>query len=388
MTKTVYIDFTQSVPTKHYKYHGGGNYTKRLLSVMDQLQLQNHDIYILWPTNFIPRDDEEERIYHSSKFKIIELETLDDSFIFNQNSILFFPLLNIRNWKIAKKLKTKNPNLSIYITVHGLRLLDLKPDRYDGYLLGLPLYSLYSWFLYLVKSTLYRKLVKKYIPYFDKIFTDSNYSLQQIVSIKEPNFINVYYLGINKWSETVNSVFKEKFALFVGANRTEKNFIRTLEAFISFKKKDISDLHLYVTGVDKQMEARIHKYFLPNSAKLIQKFVRFFEYIDYEMLGDLYKQCSYLIYTSKSEGFGFPILEALFCEKPILASYLTSIPEIAASTVYYINPYNIMSIENGFNYYSNKETIRFYMSKITMIKPLIEERIKIEQDLFFADFLK
>ena len=44
------------------------------------------------------------------------------------------------------------------------------------------------------------------------------------------------------------------------------------------------------------------------------------------------------IYPSLSEGFGYPILEALAVETPTIASKLTSIPEIGGNAVLYFDP--------------------------------------------------
>jgi len=44
------------------------------------------------------------------------------------------------------------------------------------------------------------------------------------------------------------------------------------------------------------------------------------------------------IFPSLYEGFGLPVLEAMACGTPVLASYSTSIPEVAGDAALYFNP--------------------------------------------------
>jgi glycosyltransferase involved in cell wall biosynthesis len=46
-------------------------------------------------------------------------------------------------------------------------------------------------------------------------------------------------------------------------------------------------------------------------------------------LAELYRGASALVFTSRAEGFGLPILEAMACGTPVVAFSNTSIPEVA-----------------------------------------------------------
>ena len=54
-----------------------------------------------------------------------------------------------------------------------------------------------------------------------------------------------------------------------------------------------------------------------------------------------------LIYPSKDEGFGLPILEAMTCGTPVLCSHAGSIPEVAGDAAIYFDPSNSCELADG-----------------------------------------
>ena len=53
----------------------------------------------------------------------------------------------------------------------------------------------------------------------------------------------------------------------------------------------------------------------------------------------LYEQCDAFLFPSLTEGFGFPVLEAMQCGKPVFMSRKTSLPEIAGDCGYFFESY-------------------------------------------------
>jgi len=53
----------------------------------------------------------------------------------------------------------------------------------------------------------------------------------------------------------------------------------------------------------------------------------------------LYEHCEAFLFPSLTEGFGFPVLEAMQCGKPVFLSRRTSLPEIAGDMGYYFDGY-------------------------------------------------
>ncbi len=67
-------------------------------------------------------------------------------------------------------------------------------------------------------------------------------------------------------------------------------------------------------------------------------------YIPYEQMPLLYNCCSLFLYPSLRESFGLPVLEAMACGTPVIASNTSAIPEVAGSAAKLVNPLDPMAI--------------------------------------------
>jgi glycosyltransferase involved in cell wall biosynthesis len=57
-----------------------------------------------------------------------------------------------------------------------------------------------------------------------------------------------------------------------------------------------------------------------------------------ERLAELYGRASLLLFPSRMEGFGFPVLEAMRCGTPVLTSNRSSLPEVAGGCAVLVDP--------------------------------------------------
>lgn len=77
-------------------------------------------------------------------------------------------------------------------------------------------------------------------------------------------------------------------------------------------------------------------------------------YAEDEDLAPLYSGALFGIYLSVYEGFGLPILEAMKCGCPIVASNVTSMPEVTGSAGLSVDPRSDKEITEAYKlYYSN-----------------------------------
>ena len=238
--------------------------------------------------------------------------------------------------------------MKIYVTIHGVRQLDLVPDYFDEFYKALKFKQIYfvkNILKYHFFRIIYKIIFKIYIPMIDKIFTVSNDSMQKIQNICHPQYIKHFYCGsINTDEIKIEEKSQhQNYVLFVSGGRPEKNLLRCLIAFQKYKAEDHSGLKLIVTGITEDTKISLLKH--PRiEIKLINEFVEFLPYVNDDRLRELYTNCKYILYLSKSEGFGLPLVESCMYEKPILTSSLTAMPEVLRSGSFYANPYDICSI--------------------------------------------
>jgi glycosyltransferase involved in cell wall biosynthesis len=54
-----------------------------------------------------------------------------------------------------------------------------------------------------------------------------------------------------------------------------------------------------------------------------------------------------LVYASFFEGFGIPLLEAMYCDVPIITSRVSSMPEVGGNAALYVEPSSVESIKDA-----------------------------------------
>lgn len=75
--------------------------------------------------------------------------------------------------------------------------------------------------------------------------------------------------------------------------------------------------------------------------------VRALGYVADDDLPALYRGATVFCYPSLQEGFGLPVLEALQCGTPVIASRLSSLPEVAGDAARYIDPHAVEDIRDA-----------------------------------------
>jgi glycosyltransferase involved in cell wall biosynthesis len=75
-------------------------------------------------------------------------------------------------------------------------------------------------------------------------------------------------------------------------------------------------------------------------------------------LNDLYHSARALLYPSLHEGFGLPLLEAMLSDCPVLASPLTSLPEVGGDALLYADPRDIDAWAESMTAITSDEPLR------------------------------
>ena len=162
------------------------------------------------------------------------------------------------------------------------------------------------------------------------------------------------------------SVIKDKyrinnnFILYVGGYSPRKNIIGIMEAFSLLNYNLKKDLKIVITG----KKGLSYERYKNRAIELgISNSVIFTDFIPLEDLPIFYNACEFLIYPSFYEGFGLPPLEAMACGTPVIASNVTSVPEVCKNSAILVNPNDVNELS-----YSMERVLTDSFLKLTMIE--------------------
>ncbi len=235
---------------------------------------------------------------------------------------------------------------------------------------------------------LVRKYYRRYFPKFaleaSRIVTVSEYSRRDIINQYEvpEEKVDLAYNGVNERYHPLSEqeaveVRKEytegsPYFVFVGSIHPRKNITNLLKAFQLFKDEVRGNYKLVLVGekffLTKPMEEQLEK--MKN-----KKDVLFTGRLSPEQLNKVLGAAWAMTFVPFFEGFGIPILEAMTCDIPVIASNVTSLPEIAGDAALFASPDSPGSIRDGMIRLVREEGLR---------QELIE-RGRMRRDLFSWD---
>jgi len=134
------------------------------------------------------------------------------------------------------------------------------------------------------------------------------------------------------------------YFLFTGLIHPRKNIAGLIRAFDGFKASSGSNVKLFLAGSLKWKNSDVRSAFSgsPYKADII-----FAGRIPDADLRKITASALAMVYVSFFEGFGLPVIEAMNCDVPVIASETSSLPEVGGDAVYYVDPYSTESIKNA-----------------------------------------
>ena len=149
--------------------------------------------------------------------------------------------------------------------------------------------------------------------------------------------------------KTISEKFNlpQHFVLNVGTIEERKNLLSVVKALQG------TDIPLIVIGKKTKYFSKVSKEITKSKVD-----VRFLENVSMEELAGIYKLADIFIYPSLYEGFGIPIIEALFSETCVITSNVSCLPEAGGPDSVYINPKNPEDIHAKINFLWNNESER------------------------------
>ena len=125
-----------------------------------------------------------------------------------------------------------------------------------------------------------------------------------------------------------------RYLLFVGTIEPRKNLTRLLAAFEILYADGLTD-GLVIVGKRGWL---YDDFFAALERSPVQGQVVLPGYVPDEDLPAIYAGAQALVFPSLYEGFGLPVLEAMACGTPVVASQVSSIPEVGGEAPIYFDP--------------------------------------------------
>lgn len=141
----------------------------------------------------------------------------------------------------------------------------------------------------------------------------------------------------------------ERFILNVGTIEERKNLLNIVKAVNG------TEIPLIIIGKKTKYFNKVQKFVKKND---LESQVHFLEDVSMEELAAIYKLADIFVYPSLFEGFGIPVIEALFSETPVITSNVSCLPEAGGENSVYVDPTNFEDIKAKINFLWDNESER------------------------------
>jgi len=134
------------------------------------------------------------------------------------------------------------------------------------------------------------------------------------------------------------------YFLYVGLMHPRKNLVRLLLAYDRFRRSRADAVKLVLAGPGLFKTGEMYRTW---RRMAFQDDVVFLGVVPRERLVRVYGAAAAFLYVSSFEGFGLPVLEAMSCGVPVIASDGTSLPEICGDAALMVDPGSVESISRA-----------------------------------------
>lgn len=199
------------------------------------------------------------------------------------------------------------------------------------------------------KQQVYKYVVWRVAHKSDALITPSQFVADDVVRYTgvKPSKVTVTHEAadpITARSKPLGQLVGKRFLLYVGRPTPHKNLERLIEAFTLLRGQH-PQLLLVLAGFKDANYERIEDEAYVKGVKNLL----FTDFITEGQLRWLYERSEAYVFPSLSEGFGLPGLEAMRHGTPVLASRVTSLPEIYGNAAHYFDPFNVQDMADKMN---------------------------------------
>jgi 2-polyprenyl-3-methyl-5-hydroxy-6-metoxy-1,4-benzoquinol methylase len=153
---------------------------------------------------------------------------------------------------------------------------------------------------------------------------------------------------------------KQKFIFSLGRLNERKNLSSLIAAYKYLRDSNKLDLSLVIAGNKDFLFEKVVAD-IENSG--YEEDIILTGYIDDSDLPVIFSSAELFVYPSLFEGFGLPPLEAMICKCPVIASNVTSIPEVVGDAGILVDPNSIDEISQAIYRVMSNPELRVEMKK-------------------------
>lgn len=336
------------------KKHGMDMVALELIRNLQEIDHKNE--YVI----FVKPDIDDEVLKPTSNFKIVKLKGG------------FYPLWEQFSLPAAARKEgcqllhctsntaPVNTRIPLIVTLHDIIYMEsdyLKILKSSG-----------SW--YQKMGNIYRRLViPKVVKMSSKIITVSHFEknrIGQFFGIEGDTRLTAVYNGVSEHFKPIKDNVElqrvkikynlpEHYFFFLGNTDPKKNTKGTLKAFSDYLKLTNSDMKLVMLDYDR---TELEKLLSEIDDKSLISSIFLTGYVANTDLPAIYSQCQVFLYPSLRESFGIPMLEAMACGIPVITSNTSSMPEVAGSAAFIIDPYKPTEITDALIQITSKPELR------------------------------
>jgi glycosyltransferase involved in cell wall biosynthesis len=176
----------------------------------------------------------------------------------------------------------------------------------------------------------------------DRVLTGSEWTKRDLVDrygLPDERIVVTPY-GIDSAFRPDGARVDGHYALFVGAIQPRKDPLTAVEALALVN----SDLRLLLIGPEKRGAGRVREAVdrLGLGGRVDWK-----GHVETTELATLYRGAAVLVFPSRYEGFGLPVVEAMACGTPVVATTAGAIPEVAGDAAVLVEPGDPVALAGG-----------------------------------------